>query len=353
MNFDESLEVRFTVHPEVRKVEDYVFCIGGPANTPHVRCQARIPAGSSRRLELDLAPGRYRIRSPQAAGTVIAEWVEENVADSGRIEARVAGWSPASVIFGGTEARPSLAGQDVPLQRDGGGHFSAEIVNETGGEMVILLEEEAWTEKAASASLVTSLQDFRELFDAEVLAPGFEIGIRSLTVVFSDLKGSTALYERVGDARAYALVREHFAFMETLIRKHEGGIVKTIGDSVMAVFTSTANAVATCLDIQEMVADFNAREGLPSAITLKLGVHGGPLIAVNSNDRLDYFGSTVNLAARTESQGNGGDIVITGEVYRIAGIAGLIRERGARVEAFRAELKGISQTQDLVRILLH
>jgi class 3 adenylate cyclase len=108
-------------------------------------------------------------------------------------------------------------------------------------------------------------------------------------------------------------VRDHFALLAAVVRAHDGSVVKTIGDAVMASFADPLDAVAAALAGQGKIAEFNRRgEGL--AITIKLGIHCGPCIAVTLNDRLDYFGSTVNLAARLESQSVGGDIVLSAEV---------------------------------------
>lgn len=116
-------------------------------------------------------------------------------------------------------------------------------------QRLLLVEQASWTAENASAALVTSLQEFRDLFSTEVLAPGLSLGIRNLAILFTDLKGSTAMYERIGDAPAFARVRDHFAVLTEAISAHEGALVKTIGDAVMAVFCSPAQAVAAaCQD---------------------------------------------------------------------------------------------------------
>ena len=87
------------------------------------------------------------------------------------------------------------------------------------------------------------------------------------------------------------------------MRDHDGAVVKTIGDAVMASFGDPANAVKAALAMQARIADHE--------LVLKLGVHVGPSVVVNLNDRLDYFGSTVNMAARLQGQSQGGDIVLS------------------------------------------
>ena len=85
--------------------------------------------------------------------------------------------------------------------------------------------------------MLLARQTFRRLFRSERVDEREGLGIRHVTFLFTDLKGSTALYERLGDLNAYALVREHFALLELAAQQHSGAIVKTIGDAVMAVFS--------------------------------------------------------------------------------------------------------------------
>jgi class 3 adenylate cyclase len=165
--------------------------------------------------------------------------------------------------------------------------------------------------------------------------------------MFSDLKGSTALYERVGDAAAYRLVREHFAFLAATVREHDGALIKTIGDAVMAAFADPADAVAAALAIQRKVADFNRAHG-GAGIVIKLGLHCGPTIAVTLNDRLDYFGGTVNMAARLQNESRGGDIVLSSAMLEDAAAAALLRGLAVREEV--ATLKGFDRPVPFRRI---
>ena len=134
---------------------------------------------------------------------------------------------------------------------------------------MLILERADWGNEGVSAALVTSLQEFRTMFSSQVLAPGLGVSVRNLTLLFSDLKDSTAMYERVGDSPAYARVRDHFGIMGEAIAEHNGAIVKTIGDAVMAVFSVPADAVAAALAIQEGIARYNehARPRRPAYVS--------------------------------------------------------------------------------------
>ena len=165
--------------------------------------------------------------------------------------------------------------------------------------------------------------------------------------MFTDLKGSTALYGRIGDAAAYHLVREHFAFLSETVREHQGAIVKTIGDAVMASFADPGDALAAALAIQKNVAAFNKAQK-SSDIVIKLGLHEGPAIAVTLNERLDYFGTTVNMAARLQGESRGGDIVLSEEFAADPGVQEWLGE--SQISHEEARVKGFAKPVEFVRL---
>jgi class 3 adenylate cyclase len=166
-------------------------------------------------------------------------------------------------------------------------------------------------------------------------------------LLFTDLKGSTAMYERLGDLNAYALLREHFALLGAIVQEHSGAIVKTIGDAVMAVFSRPTDAVSAALHILGEIEHYNANHGDPSII-LKLGAHCGPSIAVTLNDNLDYFGQTVNVAARVQSLAEAGEICISEALNAAPGVSQMLA--GHKVVEFDAPLQGVEGTACVYRI---
>jgi class 3 adenylate cyclase len=173
--------------------------------------------------------------------------------------------------------------------------------------------------------------------------------VRNTSFVFTDIRGSTAMYERCGDSDAYAIVREHFRILTRVVSEHHGGVVKTIGDAVMATFPVATDAVAAALGAHVAFDAFNrGHEG--REISIKIGVHRGPCLAVCSNDRLDYFGRTVNMAARIQGLSQGGDVVLSATSAAAAPVRGLIAASGWRAEPFTAVLKGIGEPCEVVRL---
>src|SRR5262249_8952910 len=86
-------------------------------------------------------------------------------------------------------------------------------------------------------------QTFRDFFRSEVIGTTEGIAVLDVTLVFTDLKGSTALYERIGDLNAYIQVQRHFQQLLDVTVRHNGAVTKTIGDAVMAAFSTSADAV--------------------------------------------------------------------------------------------------------------
>ena len=333
-DFDRRVELRFSVHPAVREASDDVYCIGSPLRMPHVVAQQYLKAHEDRRLQLT-------VESPLRLRTVGARHDLEIVAGpasarTGEVRVTYANgrWEgPHSLMAGGALALP--------------GGAALLLRNQTDAPVLAVLEYRAWTADAAPASEVTALQEFRDLFSSEVLAPGQQLAVRHVALVFSDLKGSTRLYEEIGDAAAYSRVNRHFDFIKQSVARAGGAIVKTMGDGVMCAFARFEDALEAALEMQRQVDAWCSCERIDPPLVLKLGVHAGPVIAMTANGRLDYFGRTVNVAARLGAQSRGGDVVLLEELFDRAPAASLVDAVGER---FPARLRGLASEQRLVRL---
>jgi class 3 adenylate cyclase len=192
-----------------------------------------------------------------------------------------------------------------------------------------------------TAKRLLSNQVFRDLYGAELLDPDQRLKITSLTFLFTDLKGSTALYERVGDLAAYDLVRAHFHVLHDIVAAERGAVVKTIGDAVMATFTTPDRAVAAALRMREAMERLNRERGSDDLL-LKIGIHQGPCLAVVLNDHQDYFGSTVNIAARVQGLAQDRSIFVSEPVVKAEETAALLAARGLVPRAQQRDLRGIA-----------
>lgn len=190
-------------------------------------------------------------------------------------------------------------------------------------------------------------QAFRDLFRSEVIKAREGIGIKDITLLFTDLKGSTALYDRIGDLNAFALVQRHFDLLQDVVARHKGAIIKTIGDAVMAAFLEPADAVAAALSMRNEIDAFNGTQA-DRALILKIGIHKGAAIAVTLNERLDYFGQTVNIAARVQQLADADEIFVSEDVYSAEGVHALLGSREVASGVFK--LKGVQQDLRVFRI---
>ena len=191
-----------------------------------------------------------------------------------------------------------------------------------------------------SGSRLLSTQTFLDLFPSETVMSAGGLAVKRLAVLFTDIKGSTALYDRIGDMKAFNLVRQHFGVLRDVIAANHGALVKTIGDAVMASFHEPLDAVRAALDMLAQIRRFNDSAG-EELITLKIGAHVGQCLAVTLNERLDYFGRTVNLAARVQGLAAENEIYLSDEMYRLPGAADL--STAIQRDAQTVRVKGIER----------
>src|SRR3954469_5509409 len=192
-----------------------------------------------------------------------------------------------------------------------------------------------------TAKRILSNQTFRDLFKADNLNIDQRLKITSLTFLFTDLKGSTALYERVGDLAAFDLVRAHFHALLEIIAAEKGAVVKTIGDAVMATFIRPEHALEAGLRMRSAMKELNKKRGTEDLV-VKIGIHEGPCLAVMLNERQDYFGQTVNIAARVQSLSTSQEIHITGPVIESPAVASILQKQAITPIQKEAALRGIA-----------
>ena len=321
-DYSNNVELVFLPASAIRPIEGGEYCLFGPMSTPHIKLHLTLAPGECRSVPVCLEHGHYRLRTLEPGGEAELEWTQ--------------GGFP-KVVASGDDV---YAGEPSAL-----GHVVLE--NNAQRKLTLIVEELEWRRGALTAKRVTALQVFRDLFSEQALRPGDDVEIDHITIMFSDLKGSTALYERIGDAQAYHLVREHFALLGHAIREHNGALVKTIGDAVMGAFTDPYDALSCAISIQDDFWAFN-QERDTQPVVVKLGLHSGRCISVTLNNRLDYYGTAANKAARLEAQSRGGDIVLSYELAADPRVAELLVELD--VEEDQARLKGYEEPICFLRV---
>ncbi|MDB5360084.1 MAG: putative guanylate/adenylate cyclase [Rhodospirillales bacterium] len=187
-----------------------------------------------------------------------------------------------------------------------------------------------------TANRLLTNQTFRDIYRTETLDINQRLKITSLTFLFTDLRGSTELYERVGDLVAFDLVRAHFDILHEIVAAEAGAVVKTIGDAVMATFPTPDRAVAAALRMRDAIRDLNPD------LLVKIGIHEGPCLAVMLNERQDYFGQTVNIAARVQGLAVSRSIFASGQVIDNAGASQLLKASGLSAVPQECKLRGVA-----------
>jgi class 3 adenylate cyclase len=322
-DFTRNVELTFHPEPWLRALPKGELCLLGQGSTPHVRFQANVAPLTRKRFAVTLAPGSYRFRTVEAGGEADAR-----IGDDGRI--------------------PEVAAEGAAVTLRASAHKDEFVVdNDTDRPLVFVIEDRDWAKDALTGERVIAMPAFRRLCPEQLLRPGDEVEIGRVAIVFTDLQGSTKLYDQLGDASAYKLVRDHFAYLSERVARHHGFIVKTVGDAVMAAFHDPADAVRAVLSMQSEVASFN-RGRSDGGIVLKLGLHLGSCIAVTSGEVLDYFGSVVNTASRLEHQCRGGEAIISQVV--LADPEAREALTGHDVTEDTAVLRGLNEPVRFVRV---
>ena len=314
----ESVEVTFRVHPSVRDVPEVLYCSAEPARKDHIRVQHTLAPKQRVTVAPSLAPGRYVVRAGKTESWYLD--VDQTALPSGS----AAGTARADVGASTVAWAPRAAGTVVKAQRAA----TLELANDTDEPTRVVIEEARWRDHALRAGHLLSFQDFRDLFSEEYIGADVRLFVGEQTLLFTDVVGSTAFYAQRGDPGAFIEIKKHFDEVFAIVGANNGAVVKTIGDAVMATFTNPADAVRASFLIHR--AFHPVREDSP--IRLRISLNTGPCIAVRLNSNADYFGGTVNIAAKLQALAEGHQIAMAETTYRAPGVAEFMTEHGAVAE---------------------
>lgn len=185
-----------------------------------------------------------------------------------------------------------------------------------------------------TAKRLLSNQTFRDIYRTDTLDVDQGLKITSLTFLSTDLKGSTALYDRVGAIVAYDLVREHFRIVE-IVSSEGGAVVKTIGDAVMATFPTPDRAVAAALRMRDSVQEFK------NDLLVKIGISP-------SHSTTGWI--TVNIAARVQNLAQSRAIFATQSVVKHSQVSKLLEESRLELTEQSAALRGVADKMTVFQI---
>ena len=356
---DDQIEVTFSVEPGIRKLRYYdptqvdpsrdlfkIFFSPSFELTDKQRdmmqmidAVLRIVPGESGTMEFEAEVGLYALICPTVHAVTFVKVVE-------------GGGSELSIEVHDGQCIPPTGGL-------GPGKVAVRFTNRTDYAVTLCAfkfgshrpEDMAYTEFTMRPFLtgkrMLTSQTFRDLFRTHTIGRG-GLRLKNLTILFTDLEASTALYERVGDLRALDLVREHFDKLHAVVGRHRGAFVKTIGDAVMAAFDDPGRALAAAAGMNRAVRKIDT-DG--PRLKVNVGVHRGPCIAIQTNHQIDYFGSAVNTAARVQGAASGGEILVTEEIWNVPGVPGLAEDYGLEETTDRIPLRGFDEPVVVHRLL--
>jgi class 3 adenylate cyclase len=361
---DDFVHVAFTVSPKVRTI---------PAHDP-----TRLPVEDYYyryfyAREARMSPGGPCFADLMPENVVGLRWLEPRTTTTFDIEVIpgvLAVHDAVSDMHTAVRVDPAASGPNPKLQVALGartrsaatvwapGAAQVDVDNDTDRRLSIMLlmkppeispenAQGMFLERFLTGRRLLNSSTFRQAFGSETIQGAEGLGVRDVSILFTDLKGSTQMYDNIGDLKAFALVNQHFERLGRVISKNRGAVVKTIGDAVMASFDNASDAVLAGREMLQAIAAFN-REGGEGKIVLKVGIHRGASIAVTLNDRLDYFGQTVNIAARVQALADADEIFVTDDVLSAPGVPDALR--GLSLVSQEVQLKGVQRSVRVHRV---
>lgn len=271
-NVENAVEVTFRISKEIREVKNLVFCAAEPAKKDHIKFQWKLNGKQDLKQCFELNEGHYAVRVLGESHVLELDVTNTQV---DKIEWNVSESQRASINT----------------------KFELDISNIFDKDKTILLEEKVYDDHFLRPKDIFALPEFKKYFGNDGLGEGIQLYLGEQTIVFTDIVSSTKFYELNGDKAAFTQIKDHFKAVYKIFEDQDGVIIKTIGDAVMASFPSPLNAIRA----SEGLHDYFDASHSHFDFQLRISAHLGKVIGVNQNTGIDYFGNTVNLAAKLQA----------------------------------------------------
>lgn len=275
---DRSIEVTFKPQSKFREIGSVTYCAAEPAKKSHILMNW--PAGKMQSAKIDLKPGTYRARTLH--GKKECEF---------KVEDKTSSTQKVTLDF--KQPQMTLASGET------------EISYASSEKDFFVFESLAWSDERYLAGEALSNTHIRALVNDDLLKSGVKLDIGEQIILFTDIVGSTPMYKRLGDNKAFMAVQDHYVEIENIIKANSGVVVKFIGDAVMAAFTDASLAFKANSEIH------SAFKNNKDSLVLRTSFHIGQVLCVNMNVGLDYFGQTVNTAAKLQGWANGFETAVS------------------------------------------
>ncbi|WP_372368039.1 protein kinase [Candidatus Uabimicrobium sp. HlEnr_7] len=266
LDFANSVELIFKVHSSVRESDLQIYCVGGPAHSPHVISQMKLQAKECLELNLKLNEGAYLLRSPQLQHSCKFQ-ISKNCN-----------------IHKHNLQISSLDKEEFTLTTE---KQCIQLINDFDKEIVLRIEHTVSRRDTLTAAYVSTLPLFRKLFPLEVLSPQQLVSISNLILIAVDIHNSELFYKEKTDSQAFQLLYNYLQNLEQHITENTGVVIKTKNEGLIASFPTVKNAIQAAISLQKKLESCNCN------LKTRVTAHRGPAMVATINNRLDYFGSTI------------------------------------------------------------
>ncbi len=321
--YSSHVELTFTPNPSVRKISDSIYCYFTPTNTPHFFSQFNVAPNKNRKVNVSLKEGDYLVRyHTQKEKTIIR--IDKN--------------SQNKTFQLALDANKKEESNKIILAPD----FEFEVSNPNDHWETVTFENLGYQREMATADIISTMHEYRDLFSDDALRLDTHLSVKSVTVMFADMCDSTKIYEILGDAKALSVIQDFFKIIINEINKHNGSVIKTVGDEVMAVFIKPVDALKASFEINRHLKEFHLEsKGPVESISLRIGMNKGPALMLGVNNITDYFGKTVNAASRILHKSDENEILISESIHMDNEVKDLLSKTEREITQNEYALKGI------------
>jgi class 3 adenylate cyclase len=320
---ENALEVTFHVHPAIREIKKQLYCAAEPAQKTHMHMQEELRAGAHFVFQPQLAAGRYRLYCRGQKHYALLDVVAE-----GGDNVLVSDTEQSGCSF--TAAENFLLHVNKPLDK----------------HRTLIIAEDMEDAYALRPGDLFKHPAFRSLFPKAALPADLSLDIGMQTILFTDIVGSSKMYAEQGDAQAFQAVRRHFQKAFAIIEETQGAVVKTIGDAVMAAYDTPLAALKASVQLQEYFAPGNPETNL----RLRVSLHMGKCLAVRLTSNIDYFGNTVNMAAKLQALAEEQQIAMSETIFADTEVREFIKEKGMVSEALTLDFSWTRESMAAFRL---
>lgn len=302
----DSVELVFSPHPSVRRIERATYCAGAPALRPHVLAQQVLDPGEERRITVALPRGGYRV-----AGAT-AQSASELLASAVGFETTVTAVAMGDRI----EVRPPIALA---------GHVTVVLRNENDHEETLRIEVPGARDDGVSAATAMTHPSFRELFTGQLLAHGEHLRVSQLAFVFVEQVNPEALFGRLGDAKACAELSRLDALVHEEAHANEGTVVPSSLALMVIAFPTSLRAIRAALLLRKRVEDG------AFAAPIAIAAHDGRCLALTREGKAEFFGETLHRGQSLLGDCPAGGLALSASFAADRAVAVALHESGMKV----------------------